>query len=232
MQQTSDERGASAVNPDRDAKSGGMIDRPRRRHFCLKWCRGRGMTPASSTCTIQACRTRRREGHRHRQTVPGYRPVIEFCQLGAATPSKIKEQWYCTSLQSAAGTRKAANLRRCGCTRTRRRSRRSGSTSTSRTDDPSNYGTIEEAWAAFSRVSQGCRAPPPSAVVKSGGGLHIYWISDTPMPPDEWAPYAHGLKTLLLKHGVKCDAGLTTDDVSAAARAGHAELQVRSAAAG
>ena len=55
--------------------------------------------------------------------------------------------------------------------------------------------------------------PPPSAVVKSGGGLHIYWISDRPLTPQEWSPYAHGLKSLLLKHGVKCDAGLTTDDV-------------------
>jgi hypothetical protein len=53
--------------------------------------------------------------------------------------------------------------------------------------------------------------PPPSMIVHSGGGLHVYWISDTPMSPDDWRPYAHGLKALLLREGVLCDAGLTTD---------------------
>ncbi len=38
-----------------------------------------------------------------------------------------------------------------------------------------------------------------------------YWISHTPMSPDDWRPYPDGLKALLLREGIKCDTGLTTD---------------------
>ena len=48
-------------------------------------------------------------------------------------------------------------------------------------------------------------------IVNSGDGLHVYWISDVPLSPDEWRAYADGLEALLLREGVKCDAGLTTD---------------------
>lgn len=40
-----------------------------------------------------------------------------------------------------------------------------------------------------------------------------YWIASQPLTPAKWRPYAEGLKALLLQEGVKCDAGLTTDDV-------------------
>jgi hypothetical protein len=55
--------------------------------------------------------------------------------------------------------------------------------------------------------------PMPTAVVNSGGGLHVYWISNIPLSPDEWRPYAEGLKQLLIAEDIKCDYGLTTDDV-------------------
>ena len=45
----------------------------------------------------------------------------------------------------------------------------------------------------------------------SGGGLHIYWISDTALTPDVWKPFAWGLKAALINWGFKCDTGLTTD---------------------
>ena len=54
--------------------------------------------------------------------------------------------------------------------------------------------------------------PQFSAAVNSGGGLHIYWISDKPMDPAAWVPYARGSRRAAAR-GVKCDAGLTTDDV-------------------
>jgi DNA primase catalytic subunit len=53
--------------------------------------------------------------------------------------------------------------------------------------------------------------PEPSAVVFSGGGLHVYWTSKTALTPDEWRPLAEGLKNAALKHGLRCDAGCTTD---------------------
>src|SRR6202011_2572331 len=51
----------------------------------------------------------------------------------------------------------------------------------------------------------------PSAIVFSGGGIHVYWISKDALSPAEWQPYASGLKKLLLCHAIKCDSGLTTD---------------------
>ena len=82
-------------------------------------------------------------------------------------------------------------------------------------DDTSGkyYASIDEAWAAINAFRIKVGLPPVSAVVDSGGGLHIYWISDRALEPAQWLPFAAGLKALLLKEGVKCDAGLTTDDV-------------------
>jgi hypothetical protein len=78
-------------------------------------------------------------------------------------------------------------------------------------NDPKHYGTMQEAWTAIRAFQKKVGLPSPSVLVNSGGGLHIYWTSDKPLTPDEWRPYAEGLKTLLLNEGVKCDTGLTTD---------------------
>jgi hypothetical protein len=74
-----------------------------------------------------------------------------------------------------------------------------------------HYETFPEALAGLSRFVKKAGLPTPTSVVNSGGGLHAYWISKEPLAPDEWRPYAGGLKALLLQEGVKCDAGLTTD---------------------
>lgn len=77
--------------------------------------------------------------------------------------------------------------------------------------DANHYHTMQEAFAALTAFRQSAGLPFPSVIVNSGGGLHIYWVSDTPLTLDDWRPYAHGLKALLLNAGVKCDTGLTTD---------------------
>lgn len=74
-----------------------------------------------------------------------------------------------------------------------------------------HYETIGEALAAVDAFCRKVGLPVPSALVHSGGGLHVYWISDAPLSPDDWRPYAEGLKALLIQEGVKCDTGLTTD---------------------
>jgi hypothetical protein len=76
---------------------------------------------------------------------------------------------------------------------------------------PEHYGTEAEALGALDDFFAKTGLPMPSAIVGSGGGLHVYWISETPMSPNEWADYAEGLKTLLVREGLKCDTGLTTD---------------------
>jgi hypothetical protein len=74
-----------------------------------------------------------------------------------------------------------------------------------------HYETEREALRAFGDFAAKVGLPMPSAIVHSGGGLHVYWISQTPMSPREWEGYAEGLKALLVREAVKCDTGLTTD---------------------
>ena len=74
-----------------------------------------------------------------------------------------------------------------------------------------NYTTQIEAWNAITAFRVAAGLPQFSAVISSGGGFHIYWISDRVLTPDQWRPYAEGLKSLAIKHGLKFDAGLTTD---------------------
>ncbi len=61
--------------------------------------------------------------------------------------------------------------------------------------------------------SKAAGLPTPSAIVGSGGGLQPYWIDKVAMTPEEWRPYAEGLKALAAQHlKIKPeDLGLTTD---------------------
>ena len=73
------------------------------------------------------------------------------------------------------------------------------------------YDTIEDALGAIIAFKDTVGLPMPSAMVGSGGGIHVYWISHTAMPVAEWLVYADGLKQLLLKSDLKCDAPVTGD---------------------
>jgi len=76
---------------------------------------------------------------------------------------------------------------------------------------PKGYATFEEAVRSMADFTKAANLPWPSALVASGGGLHVYWISDKPLTVDEWRPYAEALKASAIKHGLRCDPGLTTD---------------------
>jgi hypothetical protein len=76
---------------------------------------------------------------------------------------------------------------------------------------PNGYPNIEEAWEALKTFYHAIGLPQPSALVRSGGGLHCYWASKTPLTPDQWRPLAAGLKNAAVKHGLRCDAGCTVD---------------------
>ncbi len=73
------------------------------------------------------------------------------------------------------------------------------------------YPTKAAALDAFFKFLAASNMPPPSAIVDSGGGYHVYWISDRPLTVDEWAPFAAGLWALVQKHGLICDP--VTQDV-------------------
>lgn len=78
-------------------------------------------------------------------------------------------------------------------------------------NDPKKYATHDEAWHEFITLRKTLGLPNPSAVVNTGGGFHIYWISKTPLLPQEWHPYADGLKQLLLANNFKFDPTCTAD---------------------
>ena len=73
------------------------------------------------------------------------------------------------------------------------------------------YAKLSEALEALENFLNDAKLVPPTAIVFSGSGLHVYWISSKSMTVIEWRPYAEGLKAAVIKYGLKCDTGLTTD---------------------
>ena len=78
-------------------------------------------------------------------------------------------------------------------------------------DDNKKYSNLPEAIAALLRCCIQLGIPRPSFIVASGGGLHAYWLSDRPLPVDEWQPFANALKTAFKNAGLKFDVGVTGD---------------------
>lgn len=52
---------------------------------------------------------------------------------------------------------------------------------------------------------------PPNLMVRSGYGLHLYWLLDAALPRDQWEPRAHQFKAYLIAHGARGDTGIITD---------------------
>ena len=54
------------------------------------------------------------------------------------------------------------------------------------------------------------RMPEPM-VVSSGNGLHVYWVLDRALTPEDWTPLAEAVKTYTLNHGLMIDRAVTSD---------------------
>jgi hypothetical protein len=74
-----------------------------------------------------------------------------------------------------------------------------------------SYGDLQEALKELLTFAVRVGLPPPSAIVSTGGGIHAYWINNDPMTPQEWRPYAEGLKALAIRYGLKADHNVTAD---------------------
>lgn len=53
--------------------------------------------------------------------------------------------------------------------------------------------------------------PPPTLLVGTGGGIHVYWIVNRALTVSEWQPYAHALSNATQQHGLQCDTQCTVD---------------------
>jgi hypothetical protein len=52
---------------------------------------------------------------------------------------------------------------------------------------------------------------PMPMMISSGNGIHVYWILDEAIAPEQWNPLAHALKAACLKHNFTPDIGVTGD---------------------
>lgn len=128
------------------------------------------------------------------------------------TTHQFKDVWYCLSLQSQV----KPNLKNPAKPKAQRLAANALAVKALWIDadvgtKAGEYPTIEDAVKAVLLFREAHKLPMFSAMVGSGGGLHAYWISKTPMTVKEWAPYAEGLRALLVADKLVKDPGITTD---------------------
>jgi putative DNA primase/helicase len=71
--------------------------------------------------------------------------------------------------------------------------------------------------AAATAVAEFCKTTsvqPPTALIDSGNGLHVYWLLDAPIDAGKWTAVAKKLKALTAKHGLLADPSRTADRAS------------------
>lgn len=128
------------------------------------------------------------------------------------TTDQFKDAWFCLSLQSQV----KPNPRTPAKPKAQRLAANAIAVKSLWIDadvgsKPGEYRTLEEALRAVILFREKHQLPPYSALVSSGNGLHAYWISKTALTVKEWAPYAEGLRSLLLADKLVKDPGITTD---------------------
>lgn len=128
------------------------------------------------------------------------------------TTDQFKDVWYCLSLQSQV----KPNPRTPAKPKAQRLAANALSVKSLWIDadvgpKAGEYPTLEAALKALILFREKHKLPPYSALVASGGGLHGYWISKSALTVREWAPYAEGLRALLIQDKLVKDPGITTD---------------------
>jgi hypothetical protein len=73
------------------------------------------------------------------------------------------------------------------------------------------YDNKEQALKELFRFLKEVKLPKPSIIVGSGGGLHVYWVIERALTPDEWTPVAFQLAAATKQHNLKCDTQCTID---------------------
>jgi hypothetical protein len=146
----------------------------------------------------------------HIRAMPGkpFTKVDDFMKFVDFAVRTFNAVYFCLSTQSQTKTYKNGNV---GAERKKENAVALKSIWIDVDVKPGGYATTKEALDGIDQFYRAAKLPPPSALVLSGGGVHVYWISDRPLATAEWRPYAEGLKAEILRLGLRCDAGLTTD---------------------
>src|ERR1017187_9167393 len=118
-----------------------------------------------------------------------FKSLDEFMKMAdwAIRKVTIKDIYYCLSLQREASTNHRGNLS------AKRHSSLALSLKSLYIDidvkePPKGYTNLAEALDALQAFRIAADLPPPSALVHSGSGLHVYWISDRALSKAEWEP--------------------------------------------
>jgi hypothetical protein len=136
--------------------------------------------------------------------------ALSFIDWAKNQPADIKDLYFCLSLQARTGPMrkgKPTALRRAAnavavkaiwldidCNK----------------EPPRGYRSKEDGLKSLKEFCDATHTPYPTAIIDSGNGLHVYWISDKPLSAKEWLPYAEGLEALATQHGLFHDP-ITTD---------------------
>lgn len=75
------------------------------------------------------------------------------------------------------------------------------------------YATQSEAYDALAAFRDATGIPSPTLVVSSGAGLHVYWVFERGIEPQEWTATAKRLRLACERHGLAADHACTTDIV-------------------
>ena len=77
--------------------------------------------------------------------------------------------------------------------------------------DNDSYDSLKDAMSALFEFLKAIRFPAPSVVVRTGGGVHVYWTLDRLLTPAEWLPLAQALVSAAQQNGLKFDTGCSVD---------------------
>lgn len=76
---------------------------------------------------------------------------------------------------------------------------------------PGAYATLQDAVNAIYAFCAKLTLPPPSLLVCSGYGLHVYWRVEEDMTLHQWQPVAAALRKAMEAEGITADHGCTID---------------------
>jgi hypothetical protein len=134
---------------------------------------------------------------------------MEAAQQAAVNDKYCKEVYFCLSVQEK--TRQSSSGRIIADRKSPIRLKAIWLDIDVKPDQPDkHYISKDQARQALEKFVKDTGLPSPTAVIDSGGGLHVYWISEAPLTVEEWRRYATALWALVEKHKLLADP-VTTD---------------------